>query len=78
MRHFHLAHGRGLYALTGRYDAGYATCERCGAHHALDADAVARVAAVAARGVRLRGTPVPLPDRRHLPGVRPCTFLTDS
>jgi Fur family ferric uptake transcriptional regulator len=45
VRHFHLAHGRGLYALTGRHDAGYATCERCGAHHALDRDAVARVAA---------------------------------
>jgi len=45
VRHFHLAHGRGLYALTGRHDSGYATCERCGAHHALDPDAVARVAA---------------------------------
>jgi Fe2+ or Zn2+ uptake regulation protein len=45
VRHFHLAHGRGLYALTGRDHAGYATCERCGAHHALDPEAVARVAA---------------------------------
>jgi Fur family ferric uptake transcriptional regulator len=45
VRHFHLAHGRGLYALTGRCDAGYAACERCGAHRALDRGAVARVAA---------------------------------
>jgi Fur family ferric uptake transcriptional regulator len=45
VRHFHLAHGRGLYALTGRCDSGYATCERCGAHRALDRGAVARVAA---------------------------------
>ena len=31
MRHFHVAHGRGLYVLTGRADAGYVACERCGA-----------------------------------------------
>jgi Fur family transcriptional regulator, ferric uptake regulator len=46
VRHFHLAHGRGLYALTGRHEAGYASCERCGAHRPLDHEAVARVAAV--------------------------------
>jgi Fur family transcriptional regulator, ferric uptake regulator len=46
VRHFHLAHGPGLYALTGRHKAGYVACERCGAHRPLDPDAVARVAAV--------------------------------
>jgi Fur family transcriptional regulator, ferric uptake regulator len=46
VRHFHLAGGPGLYALTGRHEAGYAACERCGAHLALDRGAVARVAAV--------------------------------
>jgi Fur family ferric uptake transcriptional regulator len=45
VRHFHLGHGPGLYALTGRLEAGYAACERCGAHRALDPDAVALVAA---------------------------------
>jgi len=45
VRHFHLGHGPGLYALTGRLEAGYAACEHCGAHRALDADAVADVAA---------------------------------
>jgi Fur family transcriptional regulator, ferric uptake regulator len=45
VRHFHLGHGPGLYALAGRLDAGYAACERCGAHRALDPEAVARVAA---------------------------------
>ena len=46
VRHFHLAGGAGLYALTGRHEAGYAACERCGAHLALDRGVVARVAAV--------------------------------
>jgi Fur family transcriptional regulator, ferric uptake regulator len=46
VRHFHLAGGPGLYALTGRHEAGYATCERCGSHLALDRAVVARVAAV--------------------------------
>ncbi len=45
VRHFHLPQGPGLYALSGRHEAGYASCERCGAHRALDPDAVARVAA---------------------------------
>jgi Fe2+ or Zn2+ uptake regulation protein len=45
VRHFHLGHGPGLYALTGRLEAGYAACERCGVHRALDPGAVALVAA---------------------------------
>jgi Fur family transcriptional regulator, ferric uptake regulator len=45
VRHFHLGHGPGLYALTGRLEAGYAACERCGVHCALDPGAVALVAA---------------------------------
>jgi Fur family transcriptional regulator, ferric uptake regulator len=44
VRHFHLGHGPGLYALTGRLQAGYAACESCGAHRALDAAAVERIA----------------------------------
>jgi Fur family transcriptional regulator, ferric uptake regulator len=45
VRHFHLGHGSGLYALTGRLEAGYAACERCGVHCALDPGGVALVAA---------------------------------
>jgi Fur family transcriptional regulator, ferric uptake regulator len=45
VRHFHLGHGPGLYALSGRLEAGYAACERCGVHCALDPGAVALVAA---------------------------------
>jgi Fur family transcriptional regulator, ferric uptake regulator len=45
VRHFHLPSGPGLYALAGRHEAGYVSCERCGRHRALDSDAVARVAA---------------------------------
>jgi Fur family ferric uptake transcriptional regulator len=46
VRHFHVAHGPGLYALTGRHQAGYVACERCGAHRALDRGTVAHLAAV--------------------------------
>jgi Fur family ferric uptake transcriptional regulator len=46
VRHFHLGHGPGLYALAGRLEDGYAACERCGAHRPLDPEAVARVATV--------------------------------
>jgi Fur family transcriptional regulator, ferric uptake regulator len=46
VRHFHVGHGPSRYALTGRGEAGYAACDRCGAHRALPHDALARVAAV--------------------------------
>jgi len=42
----HVAHGAGLYALSGRHQAGYVACERCGAHRPLDHATVAQVAAV--------------------------------
>jgi Fur family ferric uptake transcriptional regulator len=45
VRHFHVGHGPGLYALAERGDRGYAACEHCGAHRPLPAEAVARVAA---------------------------------
>jgi Fur family ferric uptake transcriptional regulator len=41
VRHVHLGHGPGRYALAGRHDAGYAACERCGRHVPLDGDALA-------------------------------------
>jgi Fur family ferric uptake transcriptional regulator len=46
VRHFHVAHGAGLYALAARHQAGYVACERCGAHQPLQPAAVAQVAAV--------------------------------
>jgi Fur family ferric uptake transcriptional regulator len=45
VRHVHLGHGPGLYALAGRHDAGYAACERCGRHVALDGEALAGIGA---------------------------------
>src|SRR5215207_1930521 len=35
VRHVHVGHGPGLYALAGRREGGYAACERCGRHAAL-------------------------------------------
>ena len=46
VRHFHVAHGAGRYALAGRHQAGYFACERCGAHRPLDEATVAQVAAM--------------------------------
>ena len=43
VRHVHLGHGPGLYALAGRHDAGYAACERCGRHAVLDDHALAGI-----------------------------------
>ncbi len=34
VRHVHLGHGPGLYALAGSFAAGYVVCDRCGARHA--------------------------------------------
>ena len=46
VRHFHLGHGAGLYALAGRHERGYAACGRCGSHLPLPSDVVARMAEV--------------------------------
>ena len=43
VRHVHVGHGPGLYALAGHHDAGYAACERCGRQVALDGDALADI-----------------------------------
>jgi Fur family transcriptional regulator, ferric uptake regulator len=37
VRHVHIGHGPGLYALTGRSEREYLTCERCGRVTSLDA-----------------------------------------
>jgi len=46
VRHVHVGHGPGLYALGARRDRGYAACEGCGRHAALDASALEAVHAV--------------------------------
>jgi Fur family ferric uptake transcriptional regulator len=51
VRHFHVGHGPGLYALTEREQPGYAACEHCGAHRPLPAEALARVAAAVREAV---------------------------
>ena len=46
-RHVHVGHAAGRYVLAGRLEGGYAACEQCGRHVALDAaGAVALRAAV--------------------------------
>jgi Fe2+ or Zn2+ uptake regulation protein len=46
VRHFHVAHGAGLYALAGQHHAGYVACVKCGAHRPLDPSTVAQLAGV--------------------------------
>jgi Fur family ferric uptake transcriptional regulator len=46
VRHVHLGHGPGLYALAGTFAAGYVVCDRCGARREAaseDLDAVRSV-----------------------------------
>jgi Fur family ferric uptake transcriptional regulator len=45
IRHVHVGHGPGMYALAARRDRGYAACEVCGRHAALDAPALDAVRA---------------------------------
>jgi Fur family transcriptional regulator, ferric uptake regulator len=46
VRHFHVAHGAGLYALANDQQHGYVACEKCGAHRPLDRSTVAHVTAM--------------------------------
>ena len=43
VRHIHLGHGPGRYVLSGAAEAGYVTCEQCGAVAPLDALTLAAV-----------------------------------
>jgi Fur family transcriptional regulator, ferric uptake regulator len=45
VRHVHVGHGPGMYALAARRDRGYVACEGCGNHVALDPHALAAVRA---------------------------------
>jgi Fur family transcriptional regulator, ferric uptake regulator len=66
VRHVHLGHGPGLYALARRRDTGYAACERCGRHAALAPEQLAAVRAAvrAATGLEC--------DFSHFPIVGVC------
>jgi Fur family ferric uptake transcriptional regulator len=52
VRHVHVGHGPGLYALARRRDSGYAACDRCGRHAPLTPGQLASVrdAVLAATG----------------------------
>jgi Fe2+ or Zn2+ uptake regulation protein len=70
VRHFHVAHGAGLYALAARNQAGYVACERCGAHQPLDAGTVAQVAAVLREACGYEPQLVHFPIIAHCPECR--------
>jgi Fur family transcriptional regulator, ferric uptake regulator len=66
VRHVHVGHGPGLYALARTHDTGYAACERCGSHTALPPGELAalRAAVLAATGFET--------DFSHFPIVGTC------
>ena len=45
VRHVHVGHGPGLYALAGRRGTGYAACERCGRHTEIESGALGEIQA---------------------------------
>ena len=66
VRHVHLGHGPGRYALAMR-SGGWATCEICGRSTALEPDALDRIRARRVGGVGVRRELRTFPDRRSLP-----------
>jgi Fur family ferric uptake transcriptional regulator len=72
VRHFHVAHGAGLYALAAKHQAGYVACEGCGAHRPLNTGTVARVAAV------LREACGYEPQLLHFPVIGRCPECRDA
>jgi Fe2+ or Zn2+ uptake regulation protein len=62
VRHVHLGHGAGLYALATVEDREYLACERCGAHRAVDPTVLdaARAALAEATGWSARFTHFPI------------------
>jgi len=45
VRHVHLGHGAGLYALVGHHEHANAACERCGRHAVVEPAGLARIQA---------------------------------
>jgi Fur family ferric uptake transcriptional regulator len=66
VRHVHVGHGPGLYALAGRRGGGHAACEQCGRHVALDPDGLDAIRAAVLRATGLAS------DFAHFPIVGLC------
>jgi len=66
VRHVHVGHGPGLYALAARRETGYAACERCGRHAALAPDTLDAVHAAVRRATGFTS------DFSHFPIVGLC------
>jgi Fur family ferric uptake transcriptional regulator len=66
VRHVHVGHGPGLYALARRRDTGYAACERCGRHAALAPEQLASMRAALYAATGFAG------DFSHFPIVGVC------
>jgi Fur family ferric uptake transcriptional regulator len=70
VRHFHVAHGAGLYALATEQEHGYVACEKCGAHRRLERSTVAHVAAVLRDACGYEPQLVHFPIVAHCPECR--------
>jgi Fur family ferric uptake transcriptional regulator len=70
VRHFHVAHGAGLYALASDRQHGYVACEKCGAHLSLDRSTVAHVTAILRDACGYEPQLVHFPIVAHCPECR--------
>jgi Fur family ferric uptake transcriptional regulator len=70
VRHFHVAHGAGLYALASEQQHGYVACEKCGTHRPLERSTVAHVAAVLREACGYEPQLVHFPIVAHCPECR--------
>jgi len=66
VRHVHVGHGPGLYALAGRPGNGHAACERCGLHVAIDRRGLDEIRSAVLRATGLAS------DFAHFPIVGIC------
>ena len=70
VRHVHVGHGPGMYALAARRDRGAIACDHCGRDAALDAPTLAAVVAA------VRDATGFTPDLSHFPIVGRCPTCT--
>ena len=90
VRHFHVGHGPGRYALASAGELEFVSCEQCGAFEAVPPGRLDGARELIERETGLPRPVLPLPDRRHVRGLpargehhpeagaQACTSLTGS
>jgi len=71
VRHVHVGHGPGRYALAAERAGGYVACEACGDHAALSPAALTRIAVAVASATGFTSDPSHFPIVGLCPGCAP-------